>query len=318
MKKGTTGVMLLNLGGPDSLQAVRPFLYNLFSDRRIIRLGPAFMQKHLAWLISTLRAPKARNYYRLIGGRSPILGATRAQAEALEPKLREHGDFSVYLGMSYWHPFIEDVAEQARRDGVERLISLSLYPQYSVATTGSSEASLEEALGGLGVECSFISSWYDHPMYIDALEDVISRGLAGNGGAHVLFSAHSLPVRFIEEGDPYADEVKGTVEAVMRRIKASWRLGYQSKTGPVRWLGPSTEEVLRGLASEGVKDVLVVPVSFVSDHIETLYEIDILYKGVAESLGIRLRRVESLNAHPRFIMALSDLVLKRAKELHWL
>jgi ferrochelatase len=306
MKEGTLGVMLLNLGGPDSLQAIKPFLFNLFSDRQIIRLGPAFMQGPIARLISTLRAPKTAGYYRLIGGRSPILDITRDQAEALELRLREHGDFRVYIGMRYWHPFTEDVVRQAERDGIRRLVSLSLYPQYSVATTGSSEASLRDALGGKDMECSSISSWYDHPLYIDALVDVISKGLEGGEGTHIIFSAHSLPVKFIEEGDPYADEIMGT------------HLGYQSKTGPVKWLEPLTDEVLRRLASEGVKDVLVVPISFVSDHVETLYEIDILYKGIAESLGMRLRRVESLNTHPGFIMALCDLVLKKAKELNWL
>jgi ferrochelatase len=168
------------------------------------------------------------------------------------------------------------------------------------------------------MECSSISSWYDHPLYIDALVDVISKGLEGGEGTHIIFSAHSLPVKFIEEGDPYADEIMGTIEAVTSRISAPWHLGYQSKTGPVKWLEPLTDEVLRRLASEGVKDVLVVPISFVSDHVETLYEIDILYKGIAESLGMRLRRVESLNTHPGFIMALCDLVLKKAKELNWL
>jgi ferrochelatase len=318
MKKGATGVMLLNLGGPDSLGAIRPFLYNLFSDRRIIRLGPAFMQKPLAWLISTLRAPKSRGYYRLIGGRSPILEITMAQAEALELRLREHGDFRVYVGMRYWRPFIADTLERARRDGVERLIALSLYPQYSVATTGSSETSLREALGAHPMQCAYISSWYDHPIYIEALKEVISQGLEGFEGARLVFSAHSLPVKFIEEGDPYEREVMGTIEALTGRMPIEWRLGYQSRTGPVKWLEPSTEEVMRGLAAEGVGDVLVVPVSFVSDHVETLYEIDILYKSIAEGLGMRLRRAESLNIRPLFIKALEDLILKKAGKVNWL
>ncbi len=315
MERKRTGVILLNLGGPDSPGAVRPFLYNLFSDREIIRLGPALLQKPLAWLISALRAGKARRCYGLIGGASPLPRITAAQAEALEARLREHGDFPVYVGMRYWRPFIEDTVSRMKSDGVERAVSLSLYPQYSAATTGSSEKSLREALSRLRMEHAAVPPWYDHPRYIDALVDVIRKGI--KDGTRVLFSAHSLPVGFIEAGDPYAEHVMATIKAVTAKIDVPWRLGYQSKTGPVRWLSPTTEEVLRALAREGAGDVLVVPISFVSDHIETLYEIDILYKEVAEGLGITMRRAESLNTHPVFIDALSDVVLGKAREMGW-
>jgi ferrochelatase len=303
-----TGVILLNLGGPDSLEAVKPFLYNLFSDRKIIRLGPSFLQGPIARIISSLRAGKTRRLYRLIGGSSPILGITRAQAAALEERLRARGDYRVYVGMRYWRPFIEDAVRQAREDGAERLLGLSLYPQYSKATSGSSEDSFREAARKHGLPHRTVPSWFDHPLYIEALADVIRKRLSE--GADVLFSAHGLPVSFVKEGDPYVVEVMGTIRAVSQKIDIRWHLGYQSRSGPVRWLEPSTEEVLRGLAAGGATEVLMVPVSFVSDHIETLYEIDILYKSMGERMGLRMKRTESLNTHPLLIRALEDLALR--------
>lgn len=313
-----TGILLLNLGGPDSPQAIRPFLYNLFSDRQIIRLGPAFMQNPLAWFISTMRSKKTEKAYGLIGGRSPIQDITKAQADGLMEALKEHGDFKVYIGMRYWHPFIRNAVAEAHRNGIKRLLSLSLYPQYSVATTGSSEAKFREAAENYSIEYSSVSSWFDHPLYIDALVDVIKKGLEKFENVPVaLFSAHSLPARFIEEGDPYVSQIMGTIKAVTERMDIRWHLGYQSKSGPVKWLEPSTEEVLERLAQEGVRDVLTVPISFVSDHIETLYEIDILYKGIAGGLGIRMERAASLNTHPVFIRALKDMSLESMKKQGW-
>lgn len=317
-KMEKTGVILLNLGGPDNPGAVRSFLYNLFSDRDIIPLGRAFMQKPLAWLISGLRAKKTKKAYAQIGGASPILRITGQQADALKEALRGEGDFSVYVGMRYWHPFIEDSVGQACKDGIRRLIGLSLYPHYSRATTGSTREQFDRAAGKFGLETTFISSWYDHPLYIDALVETIMKELKCHetDGAHLLFSAHSLPVSFIEEGDPYVDEIKGTVEAVIRRLSTGmpvvppYHISYQSKSGPVKWLEPSTDEVIVELAGKGVGRIVVVPVSFVSDHIETLYEIDILYRGLAQKNGMELRRVESLNTRPLFISTLKDLVLR--------
>ncbi|NOZ25593.1 MAG: ferrochelatase [Nitrospirae bacterium] len=313
-----TGVVLLNLGGPDTLGAVRPFLYNLFSDRGIIPLGPAFMQRPLAWLISVLRAKKARDAYARIGGGSPLLRITRQQADALMEALNEEGDFRVYVGMRYWHPFIEDAVGQALKDGVRRLVGLSLYPHYSRATTGSTRERFDDAVVRAGIESVFVDSWYDHPLYVDALAGTIEEGLSGydGDGVHLLFSAHSLPVSFIDDGDPYVDEIRGTVEAVVGRLRAKagisipYHIGYQSRSGPVKWLEPSTEDVIVELAGKGVGSILVVPVSFVSDHVETLYEIDILYRGLAEQHGTDLRRVPSLNTRPLFISALKDLVTR--------
>ncbi len=318
MKNNTdrsTGVLLLNLGGPDSLRAVKPFLFNLFSDREIIRLGPSFLQRPIAYLISSLRAKKTEEAYGLIGGKSPIWDITFAQAKALETALnQEQGTrpadvadhYTVSVAMRYWHPLIEEVIPGLYERGIRKLVVLSLYPQYSVATTGSSVNRLREVLSKYDIEIFSIRSWFNHPLYIDALVESIREGmkLFGSGGSgaaaeadgvRVLFSAHSLPVKFIEEGDPYVDQIKGTISGIIEKIDIKWSLSYQSKSGPVQWLGPSTEEMLEDIASEGIKNLLVVPISFVSDHIETLYEIDLLYKGMAEKLGMRLERAPSLN-----------------------
>jgi len=318
-------VLLLNLGGPDSLEAVRPFLFNLFSDREIIRLGPSFMQKPLAYLISTLRHKKTEGYYRLIGGKSPIFDITTAQAKALEEGLNDSRSFKVFIGMRYWHPLIEATVSEIFHQGIKRVIALGLYPHYSIATTGSSFSKMEEVVSRFPMEVSTISSWHDHPLYIGALVEKIQRGMeffysregVSKDNVHVLFSAHSLPKKFIEEGDPYVEHIRGTINEITKRLEIQWDLSYQSKSGPVEWLEPSTDEMIRELAGRGVKNLLVVPVSFVSDHIETLYEIDILYKNMAKSLGMRLERTESLNTSPLFISALAEIVKKGMKEAGW-
>jgi len=338
---GSTGILLLNLGGPDSLGAVKPFLFNLFSDREIIRLGPSFLQKPIAYLISSLRGKKTEEAYSLIGGKSPICDITFAQAKALEEVLNKSKEsessivtshlspfLKVSVAMRYWHPLIEKVVPELYDCGIRKLIVLSLYPQYSVATTGSSLNKLKEVTSKYGIEIFTVLSWFDHPLYIDALVHSIKEGLKvfehtvsvlaeGTSGVHVLFSAHSLPVKFIEEGDPYVDQIKGTINEIVKKIDISWSLSYQSKSGPVQWLGPSTDKMIEDLAGSGIKNLLVVPVSFVSDHIETLYEIDILYKNMAAAFGMRLERVESLNISPLFISALKDIVLKGMKEAGW-
>ncbi|MBI5074438.1 MAG: ferrochelatase [Nitrospirae bacterium] len=329
------GVLLLNLGGPDSLSAVRPFLFNLFSDRDIIRLGPAFLQKPLAWLISSLRSAKTRAAYARIGGRSPIREITLGQARALEDALFESRITShalripVFVGMRYWQPLLEDVVQEIHRQGVEKLVILSLYPHYSVATTGSSLSYLRKILTSYpAIKTCEIMSWYDHPLYIGALAEKIEKGLTtfcasplaadiSPADVHLLFSAHSLPRKFVEEGDPYVDHTMATIKAVTARFSNPWKLSYQSKSGPVAWLEPSTEQMLEEMASQGVKNLLAVPISFVSDHIETLYEIDMLYKDMAAGLGIRLERAESLNLSPVFISALRDIAVQGMKEAGW-
>jgi ferrochelatase len=333
--KETVGILLLNLGGPDSLQAVRPFLYNLFSDRDIIRLGPSFLQKPIAWLISTLRSKKTEAMYSQIGGKSPILDITTAQAEALEKALNQvvvgaNGrspllQFKVYIGMRYWHPFMKDTVQKICDDGIKHLFVLSLYPHYSKATTGSSIMDFKKYIAGKDINIQYIEQWPDFQPYIDALTELVAGGISqfSVDDCEILYSAHSLPRSFIDEGDPYLDHIKTTIEKINKRLTAppynkkelTWHLSFQSKTGPVKWLEPSTEEAIIGISKKGCKNLLVVPISFVSDHIETLYEIDILYKDLAEKNGIHMKRCESLNTSASFISAMRDLVISKANHV---
>ncbi|MBF0506292.1 MAG: ferrochelatase [Nitrospirae bacterium] len=320
------GVILLNLGGPDSLDAVEPFLYNLFSDRDIIRLGPSFFQKPIASLIVGTRLKKALSIYRLIGGKSPLRDITTAQAKALELSLNSSHStrlpsrsFKVYVGMRYWHPFTGESLEQMQKDGINKIVALSLYPHYSAATTGSSIRDFKNAAADYSFEYVCVTSWFHHPLYIEALAARIEERLKGFADKPVvLFSAHSLPQKLVDAGDPYVEEISGTIDALTKKLDFSWFLSFQSKTGPIKWLGPSTKQMLHDLAGKGIKNLLVVPISFVSDHIETLYEIDILYKGMAKNIGITLERTESLNTSPIFIEALSDIVLNYTRGSGWI
>ena len=308
-----TGVILLNLGGPDSLTSVRPFLYNLFSDREIIKLGTKSLQKYIAWTISAIRAKKSISMYEQIGGNSPILKITTAQATKLEEYLAPTLGYSVYVGMRYWHPYIIDTIDHMSSQGINKIIALSLYPHYSKATTGSAFNELKRVLQGRDIECKYIETWYDSNYYIDALIEVIEKGISNFNGelCDILFSAHGLPVSFINEGDPYVDHINKTIDCLRVHLSSyRFHLSYQSRSGPVKWLSPSTEETIIDLAKKGTKNLLIVPISFVSDHIETLYEIDIEYKKLAEDNNMIMRRTESLNTNPLFIKALGELILK--------
>lgn len=311
---------MFNLGGPDTLEDVRPFLYNLFSDPDIIRLPWRPMQKPLAWLISTQRYKKSRGYYEKIGGGSPLGRITEEQARALEASLAQRGrDARAYVGMRYWRPLIEDALEQARRDAVTRLVVLPLYPQYSISTTGSSLNRMNAIIEQNGYDqfsLWVIRDWHDDPGYIGALTETVSEELAkfadrDPARTHILFSAHGVPISYIEAGDPYLAQTEETVKLVMERLGSHrpHSLSFQSKVGPVKWLRPSTDETIRRLAAERVDQVLLVPVSFVSEHIETLYELDILYRELAHQLGLaHYRRAPALNCRPEFIEALAGLV----------
>ncbi len=310
-----TAVLLLQMGGPDSLDSVEPFLRNLFSDRDMIRLGPLFLQPALARWIARRRAPKVEAHYERIGGKSPIRELTEAQAAALEARLG--GDFHCFTAMRYWRPSIIEALAAVRRAGISRIVALPLYPQYSRATTGSSFKELQRILSLAGVEfrVSCIESFHDHPLFIEALAGTIAEGFGSfppEEAATILFSAHSLPVSFIESGDPYLSQVKETVRLAMERFPGrKHELAFQSKAGPVKWLEPSTEETISRLAENGCRNILVVPVSFVSDHIETLYEIDIAYAALARENGItHFRRAPALNTNPLFIECLAELVIR--------
>jgi protoporphyrin/coproporphyrin ferrochelatase len=319
---GRVGVLLLNLGGPDKIEDVRPFLYNLFSDPEIIRLPIKALQKPLAWLISTLRAKKSQNNYREIGGGSPLRNITEAQGAALEKRLRELGqDAKIYIGMRYWHPFTEEAIAEIKRDKIEELVILPLYPQFSISTSGSSFRIIEEMWNQdpelQKVKYTLIPSWYDNEGYLAAMADLIAQELdrfEAPENARVFFSAHGVPVSYVEEaGDPYQEEIEKCTDLIMQTLGRSNKhtLAYQSKVGPVEWLQPYTEDALVELGKQGIKDLAVVPISFVSEHIETLQEIDIEYRELAEEAGIEnFYRVPALNTHPIFINSLADLVVE--------
>jgi ferrochelatase len=314
-----TAVLLLQMGGPDSLEAIEPFLYNLFSDRDIIRIGPAFLQPTIARFISRRRARKVRDYYKQIGGKSPIRELTEQQAAELEKVL---GDgYRCFVAMRYSHPDTSEALNAIRCEGISRIIVLSLYPHYSRATIGSSINELQRVLSKSQSQSqpqsqpdlTYIRQFYDRPSYIAALSEKIEKGLAGftdRSRVELLFSAHGLPQSFIDSGDPYLDHIQATVRLSMENfVGVSHRLAFQSRAGPVKWLEPSTEATIAELAAAGSKQLLMVPLSFVSDHIETLYEIDIQYKAEALAAGISdFRRIEALNSSPAFIACLAELV----------
>ncbi len=304
-------VILLNMGGPTRLEDVRPFLYNIFSDREIIRLGPPLLQKPIAWYIARKRAPKSMDIYRHIGGGSPITEITRQQQDALEKALTNDGDFIVTTAMRYWKPTSASAVEFIRSKQAASVVALSLYPHFSCATSGSSIKELKRHLDLENRELTEIASWPTQPDYIDCLAAKIIDGLScfNRQTVEIVYSAHSLPVSFIEEGDPYVEHLNQTIAAVENITGERGRLCYQSRSGPVEWLSPSTPEMIEKLAADGCRNILMVPISFVSDHVETLYEINIQYKELAASHNIRLQATESLNTDPRFIEGLRQLVL---------
>jgi ferrochelatase len=309
-------VLLLQMGGPDSLDAVRPFLLNLFTDREIIKIGPAWLQPLIARIIVKKRAAHVEENYSLIGGKSPLRELTEEQARSLEQVLGDN--YRCFVAMRYWRPSTIEALAAIRKAGIKDITAVSLYPHYSRATTGSSIKELKKVLAESKVDFNvrYIDSFYNDSGYIDAMAEKIREGLQQFhplAEVELLFSAHSLPQSFIDEGDPYLAQIEESVRLIMQQFTVPHHLSFQSRAGPVKWLEPSTDDMLKKLAGSGVKNLLVVPLSFVSDHIETLHEIDIEYSKKAWELGIaKFARMPSLNSSPRFIEALAALVLQGA------
>ncbi len=309
-------LILLNMGGPDSLAAVEPFLFNLFADRELIQLPAGrLLQKPFARLISHFRAKKVVENYRQIGGRSPLLEWTEKQAVGIAERLGER--FRPYVIMRYWQPRAEQVLADIKAAGIQIAVVVSLYPHYTGATTGSSVNDFKKAAAAVHPELEYrlIEEWYDWPGYLDALANRVNEGLDTfhdllRDEVQILFSAHALPQKFIDRGDPYQQHVETTVEQVMERVGYyDWSIAYQSRSGPVKWMEPGTEETIAQLADAGHRALLMVPVSFVSDHIETLQEIDIEYRELAVRQGIvNFQRAPSLNDHADFLDAMAMLV----------
>ncbi|MBX0313242.1 MAG: ferrochelatase [Sulfurihydrogenibium sp.] len=335
MTKEKIGVVLLNMGGPDSLDAIQPFLYNLFSDHDIIQI-PKPIQKPVAFLISRLRAKKTKKYYEIMGGKSPQKEQTLQQAQKLQERLGE--DYKVVVAMRYWHPFTEEALNQLFQEKIKKIILLPLYPQYSRTTTGSSfnefdrrvqryikpgKFAVLSTLKGTKKPCHYFSNipiikincYFDNPLYIKAMVENIKENLPEDyKDYYFLFTAHSLPEKIILDGDPYKKQTETTVKLIMEHFpNVKHSLAYQSKVGPVKWLEPFTDQEIERLIKEGYKKLVVIPVSFVSEHSETLYELDYLYGNMAKELGAESYiRIPTLKTHPMFIETLKELVIKNS------
>jgi ferrochelatase len=322
MKAGKkVAIVLFQLGGPDSLEAIEPFLYNLFCDPDIINFPGAFLARRpLAKFISSKRSKKVAEHYKEIGGKSPIIDLTIAQANALQRELSKQLSAKVCVAMRYWHPLTEEVIAEMKKEKFSKIILLPLYPQYSKATTVSSikEWNRQCKLLNYTVPTETICCYHNHPLYIEAIVDNIN--LAYKQFSHLdpkdvdlVFSAHGVPVSLIREGDPYQRHIEETVQLVVHngQWKSPHLLCYQSKVGPAEWLKPSLDHTIHDLAAKGRKHLLVIPVAFVTEHIETLHEINIEAREEAKHLGIeQFEMMPALNDSPKFIQCLTDLVLK--------
>ncbi|MDA8211984.1 MAG: ferrochelatase [Clostridia bacterium] len=295
------GVLLMAFGGPDSLKAVEPFMTNIMGGRK----PPAEL------------VAKVAERYKLIGGKSPLPEITRDQAKAVEDRLKAAGEnCRVLVGMRNWHPFIGEALQQMVAEGIEQVVGVSLSPHYSRVSTGAYAQAIDRELSRLEgkLQVKIAKDWFDHPLFIEALAERVNEALAGFPEAmrrevQVIFSAHSLPVSHIQDGDPYVVQLQTTIAALVQRLGVlDWHLGYQSKgAGQGVWLGPEVEEVLDTLASQGKYNVLLVPVGFTCDHIETLYDLDIAIREYARSKGMNFARAMALNTSPKFMEALADI-----------
>jgi len=340
------GVLFLNLGGPEKTDDVEGFLYNLFADPDIIRLPDPLtpLQPLIARGIAKKRAPKSIAAYDSIGGGSPILQYTYDQAKCVTQILKDKYELNanIYVGMRYWHPFTEEAYENIKKDGIDALVVIPLYPQFSISTSGSSLRILQEALVKTSVDNALaaanektggnskdmvhtvIPSWYQREGYVQCMAKLIQNELdsftedeliAGNYTRHVLFSAHGVPKSYIEVGDPYQKQIEDCVQRITSLLPASQQgvcthLSYQSRVGPIEWLRPYTDDVIPFLGQTlQCKNLVVVPISFVSEHIETLEEIDMEYRELAEDSGvINWRRCPALNTNEGFINDMADMI----------
>jgi len=296
-------LLLLAFGGPRSLEEVEFLLTCLFQGRKP----------------SPAQLARVKERYRLIGGSSPLPEITRRQAKGLEEKLNDKGYlFKSYVGMRYGHPLIEETLKEILRDGIREVIAIPMAPFRSRASTGAYLEEVNRVQKNLGeqMEISFIEGWHLHPLFLEAVRERVREGLMKftpeeRKRVHLIFTAHSLPKTIIES-DPYVNDFEASVKRVLEGIgPLKWHIAFQSKGGGLEeWVGPDVESVLKELSQDKVREVLIVPIGFVSDHIEVLYDIDILYREKAESLGMLLKRTPSLNSSERFIEALSDIVLE--------
>lgn len=308
-------VVMFNLGGPDNLDAVKPFLFNLFYDPAIISV-PNPLRWMIAKAISSKRAPIARNIYREIGNKSPILEETEKQRVKLEQMLNQDGEdeFKCFIFMRYWKPFAKEVVEQVKDYNPDEIILLPLYPQYSITTTGTGVIEWNKCAQKQSLNAPFrvIKDYPDHDFFVDTMADMINEKLSSlddKNNYRLLLSAHGLPKKTIENGDPYQTQVEQTCEALMKRLEGiDHVVCYQSRVGPLEWIGPSTEDEIERAGEDG-KNIIMVPVAFVSEHSETLVELDIEYKELADEAGIKeYHRIDTVQDRDKFIAGLANLV----------
>ena len=307
-------VVLMNLGGPDSIEAVRPFLANLFSDPAIIGL-PGLLRLPLAHLIAWRRGPVARDIYARLGGRSPLLANTEAQARALEGALGP--GHRCFVAMRYWHPMSIETVRAVAEWTPDEIVCLPLYPQFSTTTTASSLVMWRGAAARQGLSCPtrIVCCYPREQGFVEAIVGLIRPALEAASGTgkpfRLLLTAHGLPKKIIDRGDPYPDQVEQTAAAVvaaLARPELDWRVCYQSRVGPLEWIGPATDEEIRRAGEDGVA-LVVAPISFVSEHSETLVELDLDYRSLAEGAGVpTYHRVPTVGLEPAFIGSLAKLV----------
>jgi ferrochelatase len=298
------GVLLMAYGAAGSLEEVAPYLADIRAGRPP---SPELVEE-------------VKHRYQLMGGRSPLLDITQQQAAALEARLNKDSDgkpFKIYIGMRHWHPYIKETVATMAKDGIQKMVALCLTPYYSRMSVGAYFKKLEEAQAVLKtpIEVIRVESWNDHPLLIESIAQKVQKALHGfeesvRKQVSILFSAHSLPSRILEEKDPYPQELNETIEWVMKKVGPyRWWFAYQSQgRTPEPWLGPDAGEVIKQLHQEGHRHLLMAPIGFISDHMETLYDVDIMYRKQAEALGMKLQRAESLNASPTFIEAMASVV----------
>jgi ferrochelatase len=299
-------ILLLAFGGPRSLDEVEPFLTRLFRGRKP----------------SPEQLERVKERYRLIGGYSPLPEITLKQAKALESSLDAKGySFKSYVGMRYGYPLIEETLKEILEDGIHEVIALPMAPFRSRASTGAYVEEVNQAQKNMGekIDISFVEGWHRHPLFLEAIREKIEEGLIQftaeeRKRVHLIFSAHSLPKSLVEN-EPYVQDMEESVRAVLKKTEPlPWRLAFQSRgMGPEEWLGPDVESVLEELSKKKIQEILIVPIGFVSDHIEILYDIDILYQNRARLLGMLLKRAPSLNTSKRFIEALAAIVGEHIK-----
>ncbi|XP_075885398.1 ferrochelatase, mitochondrial [Nelusetta ayraudi] len=321
-RKPKTGILMLNMGGPEKLEDVHDFLLRLFMDTDLMKLP---VQNKLGPFIAKRRTPKIQEQYSKIGGGSPIKHWTSMQGEGmvklLDDMSPDTAPHKFYIGFRYVQPLTEDAIKEMEKDGVERAVAFTQYPQYSCSTTGSSLNAIYRYYSNRDerpkMSWSVIDRWPTHPLLVECFAEHVQNELLKfpedkRDDVVILFSAHSLPMAVVNRGDPYPQEVGATVQRVMERLGHCnpYRLVWQSRVGPMAWLGPQTDDVIKGLCERGKKNILLVPIAFTSDHIETLHELDIEYGQVlGEECGVEnIRRAESLNGNPLFMKALADLV----------